>query len=96
MKAMLTLILDIPQRKIFYISSSPASFLIVDDKAGGILINTPVFSKALLDEMNALTIFFYPANLAAVRSMNGRQQQMQKQSLMRSKQEKLTQRLILR
>jgi len=52
---MLTPVLDIPQRKIFYIADSltPASFLIIDDKAGGILINCPTYSEALLKEIES-------------------------------------------
>jgi len=67
---MLRQILDIPQRKIFYITENPgpASFLIVDDKAGGVLVNTPIFSKALLEQITHLTpvnFLFLPSKLGA-------------------------------
>ena len=67
---MLTLLLGIPQRKIFYIdqNSQPASFLIIDDKAGGILINSPIFSDALLSEINKKTnidYIFLPSRFGA-------------------------------
>lgn len=68
---MLTQILDIPQRKIFYVTpqnDEPAAFLIIDDKAGGILINTPAFSDALLKnilELTPLNFIFLPSKFGA-------------------------------
>lgn len=67
---MLIELLDIPQRKIFYIpqTQQPASFLIIDDKAGGILINTPVFSEALMESICKITkinYIFLPSKFGA-------------------------------
>jgi len=63
---MLTLLLDIPQRKIFHIEqkAKPACFLIVDHKAGGILVNTPDFSEPLLKELTKqsdIDYLFFPS-----------------------------------
>ena len=67
---MLNLLLDIPQRKIFHIeqNTGPASFLIVDDKAGGILINTPIYSEILFNKVSTLTridYLFLPSKFGA-------------------------------
>jgi len=67
---MLHLLLEIPQRKIYFIdqASSCASFLIVDEKIGGILVNAPGFSKGLLEDITAVCtpkFLFLPSHLGA-------------------------------
>ena len=72
---MLVELLDLPQRKIFYIDqkSCPASFLIVDHKAGGILINTPEFSEKLASEIQQhsnIDYLFLPSKFGANKAID--------------------------
>jgi len=67
---MLKLLLDLPQRSIYYIDQDerPACFLIIDNKGGGILVNSPIYSSLLFSEINLLTSIksiFLPSKFGA-------------------------------
>lgn len=62
-------LLEVFDRSVFYLDgTSPAVFLLADKEGGGILINTPAFSRELLDKINAvmpLKYIFYPSYFGA-------------------------------
>ena len=62
-------VLDLPARGIYYLQDTrPAVFYLADRQGGGVLINTPPFSPALLEELNSVTplrFAFYPSRFGA-------------------------------
>lgn len=67
---MLKKILEFFDRSVYYLESShPAVFLLADKEGGGVLINSPVFSVELLQEINKiipLKYIFFPSHFGAV------------------------------
>jgi len=62
---MLKKILEFFDRSVYYLEGSrPAVFFLADKEGGGVLINTPLFSSALLHEINEampLKFIFFPS-----------------------------------
>lgn len=66
---MLKKLIEVFDRAVYHLEgSSPAVFYLADKEGGGILINTPEFSDALLQELQAimpLRFIFYPSYYGA-------------------------------
>lgn len=66
---MLKKIIEFFDRSVYFLEGSrPAVFLLADKEGGGVLINTPVFSSALLHEINEiipLKFIFFPSYFGA-------------------------------
>jgi hypothetical protein len=66
---MMKLIFESFDRAVYYVENTrPAVFYLADKEGGGILINTPAFSDALLVEVNMimpLKFIFYPSYFGA-------------------------------
>lgn len=62
-------LLEVFDRSVYYLEDTrPAVFLLADKEGGGVLINTPAFSRALLDRINEampLKFIFFPSYLGA-------------------------------
>ncbi|MHB8253681.1 MAG: hypothetical protein ACYDEV_08270 [Acidiferrobacter sp.] len=62
-------LLDLPDRSIYLVDQGPpAVYYVVDHKAGGILVNAPPFSAALLDRLQNLVVpryLFLPSRFGA-------------------------------
>jgi hypothetical protein len=62
-------LLELFDRSIYYLEgTSPAVFFLADKEGGGILINTPRFSRELLAQINGvmpLRYIFFPSHLGA-------------------------------
>ncbi len=66
---MIRRLLDLPARSVHCVTGAgPAVFYVADTEAGGVLVNTPAYSPALLHELSRLApprFAFYPSRLGA-------------------------------
>jgi hypothetical protein len=62
-------LLDVPGRVVWYVpGTAPACFLFVDERAGGILVNSPPYRETLASEVLGVApvrFIFYPSRLGA-------------------------------
>jgi len=65
----LILLLDVAGRAVWHLAdTAPACFLLVDERAGGILVNTPQFDSQLVDAVERVAkvrFIFYPSRHGA-------------------------------
>lgn len=63
-------LVDVPGRVVWYVAgTAPACFLLVDDRAGGILVNSPRFSAGVAEAVERVArarFIFYPSRFGAV------------------------------
>ena len=62
-------LVDVAGREVWYVADSvPACFLLVDERAGGILVNSPAFTPSLADAIERVAtarFIFYPSRYGA-------------------------------